>query len=156
MTRAAWSIIWKWSVPVTSTGPEGTALEIGNALFPGLALPISHLVTLRGAAKAPITVCESAQSRRLQPGKHFSISEALHRVGSSPESLPTGAWTFKPWIFRIQADTGRACRVGPARPNPTCRLSGSRRRSGCIPAEPYPPLEQLKPNLHPRGCNVMI
>ena len=25
---------------------------------------------------------------------------------------------------------------------PTCRLSGSRRRSGCVPAEPYPPLKQ--------------
>ena len=30
-------------------------------------------------------------------------------------------------------------------PNPTRRLSDSRRRSGCIPAEPYPPLEQNKP-----------
>ena len=27
---------------------------------------------------------------------------------------------------------------------PTCRLSGFRRRSGCVPAEPYPPLKHLK------------
>src|SRR5437870_13743403 len=26
--------------------------------------------------------------------------------------------------------------------SPTCRLQASSRRSGCIPAEPYPPLEQ--------------
>jgi hypothetical protein len=31
---------------------------------------------------------------------------------------------------------------------PTCRVSDFRRRSGCVPAEPYPPLK------HPGGCRV--
>jgi hypothetical protein len=37
---------------------------------------------------------------------------------------------------------GLASRAGLGSPDPTCRLSGSRRRSGCVPAEPYPPLER--------------
>lgn len=109
-----------------------TALKIGNALFPGLALPIGHLVTLR-LSKAPITVCESAASRCLQPGKHFSVSEALRLSGS--------------WGLDFSHYGGyRQGHAGPGllRSDPTCRLSGSRRRSGCIPAEPYPPLEHQK------------
>ena len=47
------------------------------------------------------------------------------------------------WIYRIATDTGRASRAG-AEAGPTCRLSGFRRRSGCVPAEPYPPLKQGK------------
>jgi hypothetical protein len=64
----AW--IWKRSVPVSETGPHWTATKIGNALFPGWPLRISHLVTLR-SPKAPITVCESALRRCLPPGKRF-------------------------------------------------------------------------------------
>ena len=45
------------------------------------------------------------------------------------------------WIYRFAADTGRASRAGTGA-SPTCRLSGFRRRSGCVPAEPYPPLKQ--------------
>ena len=45
------------------------------------------------------------------------------------------------WIFRFETDAGR--RAGPAaQSRRTCRLSGFRRRSGCVPAEPYPPLKQ--------------
>src|ERR1039457_1482391 len=29
-------------------------------------------------------------------------------------------------------------------PSPTCRLQASSRRSGCVPAEPYPPMEHAK------------
>jgi len=32
--------------------------------------------------------------------------------------------------------------VGPLRSRPACRLPGFRRRSGCVPADPYPPLKQ--------------
>jgi len=49
---------------------DWTATKIGNALFPGWPLRISHLVTLR-PSKAPITVCESALRRCLPPGKRF-------------------------------------------------------------------------------------
>src|SRR5689334_4657420 len=103
MTRAAWSILWKWSVPVTRTGPDWTAVKIGNALFPGLALPISHLVTLR-LAKAPITVCESAQSRRLfQPGNHFFISRSVRRALPPLRAIAEGTWEhdLTDGIFRI-------------------------------------------------------
>ena len=50
------------------------------------------------------------------------------------------------WIYRIEADSGR----GLAKPGrhggdgPTCRLSGFTRRSGCVPAEPYPPLKRIQ------------
>ena len=147
MTSAAWSIIWKWSVPVSRTGPDWTVTKIGNALFPGLALPISHVVTLRWS-KAPITVCESVYPTSLarKPFLHFpgnALSDA-----SDHGTLPTGTETSNEWIFRMVADTGRGMpgRTSAAT-DPTCRLSGSRRRSGCIPAEPYPPLEhsQTKP-----------
>ena len=47
------------------------------------------------------------------------------------------------WIYRIATDAGRASRAG-AEASPTCRLSGFRQRSGCVPAEPYPPLKQGK------------
>src|SRR5438270_9568583 len=64
----AW--IWKRSVHVSETGPHRTATKIGNALFPGWLLRISHLVTLR-PSKAPITVCASALRRCLPPGKRL-------------------------------------------------------------------------------------
>ncbi len=67
-SASAW--IWKRSVPVSVTGPHRTATKIGNALFPGWPLRISHLVTLR-PSKAPITVCESALRRCLPPGKRL-------------------------------------------------------------------------------------
>ena len=46
------------------------------------------------------------------------------------------------WIFRFGTDSGR--RAGPAAGSlrRACRLSGFRRRSSCVPAEPYPPLKQ--------------
>lgn len=53
--------IWKRSVPVSETGPYRTATKIGDALFPGWPLRISHFVTLR-LSKEPITVCESADA----------------------------------------------------------------------------------------------
>src|SRR5512134_2723749 len=47
------------------------------------------------------------------------------------------------WIYRFAADTrktwlGRATRKG--QPDPPSYLPGDR-RSGCVPAEPYPPLQ---------------
>ena len=49
------------------------------------------------------------------------------------------------WIFRFVTDSGRGLvKLGRhGGDGPTCRLSGFRRRSGCVPAEPYPPLKQL-------------
>ena len=45
------------------------------------------------------------------------------------------------WILRLETDAGS--RAGPtAKSRRACRLSGFRRRSGCVPAEPYPPLKQ--------------
>ena len=35
-----------------------------------------------------------------------------------------------------------ACRAVAGERGPACRLPGFRRRSGCVPAEPYPPLER--------------
>jgi hypothetical protein len=49
--------------------------------------------------------------------------------------------TEERWIYRFETDAGRASRAGPEA-SPTCRLSVFRRRSGCVPAEPYPPLKQ--------------
>jgi hypothetical protein len=41
--------------------------------------------------------------------------------------------------FSLGTDTGRGM---PGRQRgPTCRLPDFRRRSGCVPAEPYPPLK---------------
>ena len=70
MGASAAKTIWKRSVPVSETGPHRTATKIGDALFPGWPLRISHFVTLR-SSKAPITVCESATRRCLPPGKRF-------------------------------------------------------------------------------------
>ena len=50
------------------------------------------------------------------------------------------------WILRAKTDSGRALAKSDrhASDGPTRRLSGFRRRSGCVPAEPYP---LLKPRL---------
>ena len=82
----AW--IWKRSVPVSVTGPHWTATKIGNALFPGWPLRISHLVTLR-PSKAPITVCESALRRCLPPGKRLPFRLQASRTIASVR-IPLG------------------------------------------------------------------
>ena len=58
----------------------------------------------------------------------------------------------KRWIFRFETDTGRG-KPGGAVPSPTCRLSGFRRRSGCVPAEPYPPLKHVKLRAKPQALD---
>ena len=45
------------------------------------------------------------------------------------------------WIFRFETGTGRGM-PGPPDDGRACRLPDFRRRSGCVPAEPYPPLKQ--------------
>ena len=45
------------------------------------------------------------------------------------------------WIYRFGTGTGRGHARLPA-DSRACRLPGFRRRSGCVPAEPYPPLKQ--------------
>jgi len=41
------------------------------------------------------------------------------------------------WIFRFAANTAGAGRAAVGRPD--LPFIGGRRRSGCVPAEPYPP-----------------
>jgi hypothetical protein len=95
MGISAAKTIWKRSVPVSETGPHRTATKIGNALFPGWLLRISHLVTLR-PSKAPITVCESAPRRCLPPGKRFSFPlQAPGTAASVPNPLQLGSEFFK-------------------------------------------------------------
>ena len=126
--------------PCSLTGPSRTVEKIGGALFPSLALPIRQFVTLR-LSKAPITECESASDRRLPLGKRF--------LGRSQQTACQSFGSVGEWIYRFETDSGRACQAW-LKPSPTCRLSGSSRRSGCVPAEPYPPLEhyELKPRKH--------
>jgi hypothetical protein len=150
MTRAAWSLIWKWSVPVSRTGPDWTATKIGNALFPGLALPISHIVTLR-LTKAPITVCESAQ----KAGVSSSQENILHLPMKAAEWPHVEACREVPGIsghptngffalFRIPAGghAGVGTLHGQTRPAVYPAPDGAQVAS---PAEPYPPLEQTEP-----------
>jgi len=149
--KAAATTIWKRSVPVVLTGPSRTAKKIGGALFPCLALPIRQLVTLR-PSKAPITVCESALNRFIRQGKRFPLllSTASHL---NRGRLPLRAGIS--WIYRFETDSGRGMPGSSLQPSPTCRLSGSRRRSGCVPAEPYPPLEHSQPKSStiPKQCD---
>jgi hypothetical protein len=59
------------------------------------------------------------------------------------------------WIFRFETDAGG--RAGPAaQSRRTCRLSGFRRRSGCVPAEPYPPLEQSAKRALPVSVTLRV
>jgi hypothetical protein len=51
-------------------------------------------------------------------------------------------------FFALKLETAGACRAGLA--SPTCRLQAFRRRSGCVPAEPYPPLKQCNFTPNPR------
>jgi hypothetical protein len=50
------------------------------------------------------------------------------------------------WIFRFGTGAGRRM------PGPACRMPDFRRRSGCIPAESYPPLKQPKKNIADRSA----
>ena len=45
------------------------------------------------------------------------------------------------WILRFETAPGTEPGHHPC-DGPACRWSGFRRRSGCVPAEPYPPLKQ--------------
>jgi hypothetical protein len=44
-------------------------------------------------------------------------------------------------IYRFESGSGRGM-PGHRESSPACRLPDFRRRSGCVPAEPYPPLKQ--------------
>jgi len=49
------------------------------------------------------------------------------------------------WIYRFFPCTGSGLAGRPpVRTRPTCRSQGSNRRSGCFPALPYPPPEQIR------------
>ena len=146
--KAAATTIGKRSASVVLTGPAWTAKKIGSALFPCLALPIRQLVTLR-SSKAPITVCESALADFTPQGKRFSL---LLSTASPLHCGPVALYARPSWIYRLETDSGRGMPGSSLQPSPTCRLSGSSRRSGCVPAEPYPPLEHLqsKPSTNPK------
>src|SRR5208282_949834 len=77
----------------------------------------------------------------------FSFSSSEHnRTGGRCPPDPLG-------FIALQLETAGACRAG-INPSPTCRLQASSRRSGCVPAEPYPPLESVKntnPQLEDKG-----
>jgi hypothetical protein len=51
-----------------------------------------------------------------------------------------GSLPEKKGFFALELTPAGACRA--ARSDPTCRMPDFRRRSGCVPAEPYPPLKQ--------------
>jgi hypothetical protein len=51
-----------------------------------------------------------------------------------------GSLPEKKGFFALVLTPAGACRA--ARSDPTCRMPDFRRRSGCVPAEPYPPLKQ--------------
>src|ERR1035438_5570846 len=48
-----------------------------------------------------------------------------------------------PWDFSL-CGLKRQGHAGLGGPSPTCPLPTSRRRSGCVPAKPYPPMEHAK------------
>src|SRR5262249_53759117 len=121
--------------PVVLTGPIGTVQIDWERFVSRLALPISQLVTLPW--KAPITVCESALTDDTR-WENVSVCCAWQNL---QQSLNSGSQGSK-WICRFDTDSGRGMPGSALQSSPTCRLSGSRRRSGCVPAEPYPPLEQ--------------
>ena len=45
-------------------------------------------------------------------------------------------------FFALELTPAGACRA--AYSDPTCRMPDFRQRSGCVPAEPYPPLKQQR------------
>ena len=57
---------------------------------------------------------------------------ALPHLG---DAVPQTPWDLTLWSLKRQGHAGLS------EPSPTCRLQGFSRRSGCIPAEPYPPLK---------------
>jgi hypothetical protein len=108
LLSVALSTLWKWSVPVSRTGPDWTAIKIGNALFPGPALRKRHLVTLRWS-KAPITVCESALSADATARKTFP--QNLGALFSRPARWKPKELLYHGFIALWRIPAG-ACRVG--------------------------------------------
>jgi hypothetical protein len=73
---------------------------------------------------------------------NFSSRE-LSRTG---DAVPQTPWDFPLCGLKRQGHAGLGV------PSPTCRLQASSRRSGCVPAEPYPPMEHAK-GISPRFGN---
>ena len=65
------------------------------------------------------------------------------KTGIVGNSQKVGIMDFSLWNWLRQGMPGR-------QRDPTCRLPGFWQRSGCVPAEPYPPQKRVK--LHAKAC----
>src|SRR5512138_1902898 len=64
------------------------------------------------------------------------------RIADLGDAVPQTPWDFS--LFRCSSRRGSKTEPGSFRRNHPALLllAASRRRSGCVPAEPYPPLKQ--------------
>ena len=68
-----------------------------------------------------------------------TMSELIFFISEEGNKPSGGEASENGWIYRFGTDSGR--RAGPAARSRrrACRVSDFGRRSGCVPAEPYPP-----------------
>jgi hypothetical protein len=130
--------------------PVGVMISAGEAGRPGVGLALGARAEVVGVKFVEAGMSQS-QFVGGTDGAEVSGAEAVEDVTDEWRGQTFAELKFfmaariaeGRWIYRIATDAGRASRAG-AETSPTCRLSGFRRRSGCVPAEPYPPLKQGK------------
>ena len=126
-------------IPTGATGRPGFGLTLGagaeairvKCVEAGAGQPEFAGGGASAELAGAITVEEMPDQRRRQ-----TVDElCFFRWGSLPEN----EW-MNDGFFALELTPAGAGRA--ARSDPTCRMPDFRRRSGCVPAEPYPPLKQ--------------
>ena len=73
---------------------------------------------------------------------YFFIATILAKPG---DAVPQPPWDFSLFPCSSRGEKDGAGRLTEKTARPFCCLQASDRRSGCVPAEPYPPLKHHQP-----------
>ena len=104
---------------------------------------------MSSSARNPASTWRISGAAQRWASCRFSIFHPL-KLTEMGDAVPQTHWDFP--LCRLK----RQRHAGLGVPSPACRLQASSRRSGCVPAVPYPPLERSKairgssPNKRPR------
>ena len=135
-------------------GPDGSMIAAGSAGRPEVLLVVGaggevirvelvaaaagELELAAGLAGGELTGAELGEEATAQRSGE-TMSELIFFMSEEGNKPSGGEASENGWIYRFGTDSGR--RAGPAARSRrrACRVSDFGRRSGCVPAEPYPP-----------------
>ena len=129
------------------SGPVGVTVPAGGWWCPGVGVAPGAGAQVVGAQLVEAAGGMDVQFERRRLGREVARAHLGEEVADQRGGQTMGEWLFcmarrvvERWIFRLETDAGRG-QPGGLGGRPTCRRSGFRQRSGCVPAEPYPPLK---------------